>query len=173
MKLKLLYPGLLLLLLPGGFAGADEGETYMPDEQQRQQILAGEVISIPVHTDAKGGTVWGAIRIDAPAQAIFDSIVYCNGGSSAHKSMRNCKTLEKTPEHEIAEHQIKFHWLVPRQTYIFRGDYTGLTKIRFRVVEGDRHDPTQIPHPEMAHPQESQKRDSSHVEGDEKTLRES
>jgi len=137
MKYKLIILLLLAVLFPAGSTSADEGDEYMPDEDQRRQILDGKVISIPVHTDDKGGMVWGAIRIDAPARAIFDSIVYCNGESSAHKSMRHCKTLEKTPEYEIAEHQIKFHWLVPRQTYLFRGDYTGVTKIRFRVLEGD------------------------------------
>lgn len=130
-------PCLLVLLLHSGTVLADDGELYLPNEQQRQKILAGEVISIPVHTDEKGGTVWGAIRIDAPARDIFNSIVYCNGKTSAHKTMRNCKTIEKDAEHEIAEHQIKYHWLVPRQKYLFRGDYTGFTRIRFRVLEGD------------------------------------
>ncbi len=124
-------------MLQSGTGAADEGELYMPDDKQRQRILAGEIISIPVSTDEKGGTVWGAIRIDAAAEDIFNSIVYCNGKSSAHKTMRHCKTIEKDAEHEIAEHQIKFHWLVPKQTYIFRGDYQGFTRIRFRVVEGD------------------------------------
>ncbi len=35
------------------------------------------------------------------------------------------------------EHQIKYHWFVPKQTYLFRGDYDGFTRIRFRVLEGD------------------------------------
>ncbi len=137
MNLKLIIPSLLAVLLNGSLCLADDGEKYMPDEEQRRQILAGEVISIPVQTDEKGGTVWGAIRVDAPAENIFNSIVYCNGKSSAHKTMRNCKIIEKDLEHEIAEHQIKYHWFVPKQTYLFRGDYDGFTRIRFRVLEGD------------------------------------
>ena len=137
MKIILLKTIFLTLLLSCNFGLADEGESYMPDEKQRQQILAGKVISIPVNTDDKGGTVWGAIKVDAQAEDIFNSIVYCNGGTSAHKTMRNCKTIEKDAEHEIAEHQIKYHWLVPRQIYRFRGDYEGFTRIRFRVLDGD------------------------------------
>ncbi len=137
MNVNLIYLLLLTLLLLSGTSFADEGELYMPDEAQRQQILGGEIISISVKTSEKGGTVWGAIRIDAPAEDIFNSIVYCNGGSSAHATMRNCKVIEKTVNHEIAEHQIKYHWLIPRQTYLFRGDYYGFTRIRFRVLEGD------------------------------------
>ena len=137
MKLVLLQMFFLTLLLISNLSVADEGEIYMPDEKQRQQILAGKVLAIPVNTNDKGGTVWGAVRVDAPAEDIFNSIVYCNGGTSAHKTMRNCKTIEKDAEHEIAEHQIKYHWLVPRQIYRFRGDYDGFTRIRFRVLDGD------------------------------------
>ena len=109
----------------------------MPDEQQRQKILAGEVISVPIKTSKKGGTVWGAIRINAPPENIFNSVVYCNGDSSAHKTMRKCTVLEQTETFDVVEHQIKYHWLIPRQIYKFRGDYDGFTQIRFRVLEGD------------------------------------
>jgi len=137
MRFALLQATSATVLLVSSMCQADEGEIYMPDEEQRQQILAGKVISVPVKTSEKGGTVWGAIRIDAPAEDIFNSIVYCNGEASGHKTMRKCTVIEKTTEHEIVEHQIKYHWLIPKQIYKFRGDYNGFTRIRFRVLEGD------------------------------------
>ena len=137
MNKKSLHPCLLVLLLSCGLCLAEEGELYMPDDKQRAQILAGQVLSVPIRTSKYGATVWGAIRINAPAQAIFDSIVYCNGETSAHRTMRRCTVMETGDTYEIVEHRIKYHWYIPMQSYIYRGDYTGNTSVRFRVLEGD------------------------------------
>ena len=45
--------------------------------------------------------------------------------------------MEQGARYDIVEHRIKYHWYIPMQTYIYRGDYTGNSRVRFRVLEGD------------------------------------
>jgi hypothetical protein len=111
------------------------------DSQARLQ--AGEVVvqsgfdaqQASVHVDA-------AVRIQAPAQAIWPLITRCDSASLLIPGLRHCKELSSAPDGSwaVVEHDIKFAAMLPIVHSVFHADYQAPFRMDFHRIAGDMKD---------------------------------
>jgi len=128
---------LLIMLVLTLYATADDDSGPLLTDRQMETVRRGDIYVETLNTDESGGVVRGAIKINATADDIFNAIIECDKAAEFHKQMKRCTTIEKKADYGLYRHEIKYLWFIPKQVYTFRGDYTGVTKVRFHVVSGD------------------------------------
>jgi hypothetical protein len=111
------------------------------DSQARLQ--AGEVVvqsgfdaqQASVHVDA-------AVRIQAPAQAIWPLITRCDSASILIPGLKHCKELSSAPDGSwaVVEHDIKFAAMLPMVHSVYRADYHAPYRMDFHRIAGDMKD---------------------------------
>jgi uncharacterized membrane protein len=126
------------LALAGGLPAQAGGMQLTPAEAQR---VAARHIVIRATLDGtqRRGTVRAALRIDAPAEVVFQMMTRCEDAMHYVPHMRLCRVRDQAPDNswQVVEHEIDFGWYTPRIKYVFRADLVADRSIDFRQVSGD------------------------------------
>lgn len=109
---------------------------YSPQEVAR--MGKGEVVvRVDESKVAQKGRVEAAILIQAPARQIWKVMNDCDGAPEFVPGLRSCKVLQYDDHSEVIEHKVKFTWLLPATTYVFRAEYQEFSRIDFKKVDGE------------------------------------
>ena len=107
-------------------------------DSQRNQLDNGEVlVEVKQEGTPPKGMVEATILIDAPAEAIWSIMLDCDAVPTFVPGVNACKVLSAGSDWEIIEHDVKWAWLFPEITYVFRADYQKYRRIDFIRTEGD------------------------------------
>jgi ribosome-associated toxin RatA of RatAB toxin-antitoxin module len=105
------------------------------------KLRDGEVVVAVRHGDGPSkGMVEATILIDAPAEDIWQVMLDCAEIPNFVPSVKHCSVLSSGDGWEIISHDVKWAWLFPRLSYVFRADYLANRRIDFRRIDGDIRD---------------------------------
>lgn len=106
-------------------------------QAERDLLASGDVIIVDKSGDEPKGKVGAAILINAPAEQVWNVLVDCHNAPDFVPGLKNCRVLYSEGDTETIEHQVKFSWLIPEVTYIFRANYQMHKRIEFKRIGGD------------------------------------
>ena len=95
------------------------------------------VVRVDESEGAQKGRVEAAILIKAPARQVWKVMNDCDGAPEFVPGLKSCKILQHNDDSEVIEHRVKFTWLLPTVTYVFRAEYQEFKRIDFRKVGGE------------------------------------
>jgi len=127
---------ILLLVLPiqvvNGKASAD-----LSVEQLRQLEEGEIVVSVNQADGPARGTVEASILIEAPVDLIWPVMKDCAEVPTFVPGVEECEVLDSGENWESIRHEVKWIWLFPRLSYVFRADYQPKREISFNRTSGD------------------------------------
>jgi ribosome-associated toxin RatA of RatAB toxin-antitoxin module len=101
-------------------------------------MAKGEVVvRVDESEGGQKGRVQAAIFIKAPAPQIWKVMNDCDAAPEFVPGLKSCKILQHDDHADIIEHRVKFNWLLPAQTYVFRAEYQKFSRIDFTKVGGE------------------------------------
>jgi coenzyme Q-binding protein COQ10 len=135
-----LVVGLSALAALSVAAAAPSGWLAAPDVQQR--LAAGEVVADEAQAVDPGhprGWVRAAIRIAAPAEAIWKVMTDCRQAPAFVPGLKSCRRIDGAADGrwEDIEQEVRYSWFLPTVRYVFRAEYERPHRIDFRRVSGD------------------------------------
>ena len=86
------------------------------------------------------GTVEATILIDAPAERIWQVMLDCSDIPAFVPGVTGCQILDSGENWEIIRHDVKWMWLFPELSYVFRAHYLPNRQIDFTRIAGDLRD---------------------------------
>lgn len=113
---------------------------WVNDPTVQQELAEGQV---PVRFVFEGGDsrvqVRGAVRIDASPETIWEVLTDCDHAASFIPGVKRCQRLQSAPDHswEIIEQEMKYSWVMPSVTCVFRVNYQPPRRIDFKGIRGD------------------------------------
>ena len=115
---------------------------WLADPAVQRRLAAGEVVvqsagaMDPAHPQ---GSVRAAVRINAPAEAIWKVMTDCRQAVSFVPGLKRCRRVGGAPDGSWAdiEHEVRYSWLMPSVDYVFRAQYDRPHRIDFRRISGD------------------------------------
>jgi ribosome-associated toxin RatA of RatAB toxin-antitoxin module len=125
----------LALTLQDGASGRT-----VPDlsEDQLHRLEQGDiVVSVNQAEGPARGTVEATILIEAPVDLIWRIMNDCEEIPNFIPGIEKCEVLESGENWEFIRHEIKWIWLFPRLSYVFRADYLPKREISFNRISGD------------------------------------
>lgn len=130
---------LLALLQPPALAAQTD---WLADPAVQRRLAGGEVVVQsattidPVHPR---GRVRAAVRINAPADAVWTVMTDCAQAQWFVPGLKRCRQLAAAPDGRWAdiEHEVRYSWLLPTIDYVFRAQYDRPHRIDFRRISGD------------------------------------
>ena len=130
---------LVYTLLWSALASPQWSGTLVPfSAQELARMGKGEVVvRLGESEGAQEGRVEAAILIKAPARQIWKVMNDCVGAPEFVPGLRSCKILQHDDHSEVIEHRVKFTWLLPTVTYVFRAKYQEFSRIDFKKVGGE------------------------------------
>lgn len=122
--------------VPGGWLAA-------PEVQQR--LAAGEVVvqtAQDIDAAHPRGRVRAAVRIEAPAEAIWKVMTDCRQAPAFIPGLRRCRSINRAADGswEDIEQEVRYSWFLPTVHYVFRAEYDRPYRIDFRRLSGDLKD---------------------------------
>ncbi|MGD8676748.1 MAG: SRPBCC family protein [Desulfobacterales bacterium] len=107
-------------------------------ESQLLQLKSGAVlVAVQQADEPSKGMVEATILIDAPAESIWQIMVNCHEIPTFVPGLKACQVLMAGENWEIIRHEVKWMWLLPRLSYVFRAIYQPNRQIDFVKIEGD------------------------------------
>jgi len=116
---------------------------WTEDPTVRQQLAAGKVaIRVALDTDGERGRVYAAVRIRAAPEVIWGVLTDCEHAASFIPGLKRCTRIDSAPDGswDVFEQQIKYSWLMPLVTCVFRAEYKRPQHIDFQRISGDLKD---------------------------------
>jgi ribosome-associated toxin RatA of RatAB toxin-antitoxin module len=108
---------------------------------QLLQLENGDVLVAVSHAEGSPkGTVEATILIDASAERIWQIMVNCSEIPTFVPGVKDCQVLASGENWEIIRHDVKWMWLFPKLSYVFRARYQQNRQINFARIEGDLRD---------------------------------
>lgn len=108
---------------------------------QRLQLDNGDVlVAVQSAQGASKGTVEATILIDAPAERIWQVMLNCQDIPAFVPGVTGCQVLDSGENWEIIRHHVKWIWLFPELSYVFRARYLPHRQIDFNRIAGDLRD---------------------------------
>ena len=108
------------------------------DQNEVERLAEGEVIVRVVQSDSgRKRSVQGAVLIDSHPRHIWKIMLDCDQTPAFVPGLKSCRLLQKDDTTEIIEHQVKFTWLLPKVSYVFRATYQLFQRIDFEKISGD------------------------------------
>ncbi len=93
-------------------------------EEQLDQLEQGDiVVSVNQAEGPARGTVEATILIDAPVDLIWRIMNDCDEIPTFVPGVKECEVLDSGENWEIIRHEVKWIWLFPRLSYVFRAHY--------------------------------------------------
>jgi ribosome-associated toxin RatA of RatAB toxin-antitoxin module len=130
---RLIFAGIVLMVLVG-----DAPATFNLSASQLQQLMDGEVLVAVSNADGPSkGMVEATILIDAPVKNIWQIMTDCDEIPTFVPGVKSCQVLSAGKNWEIIRHEVKWIWLLPKLSYVFRASYQENQQIDFVRIEGD------------------------------------
>jgi ribosome-associated toxin RatA of RatAB toxin-antitoxin module len=106
--------------------------------EQLSQLEQGDILVAVDKADGPArGTVEATILIDAPAQRIWKVMIDCGEIPTFVPGVQACKVLDSGENWEVIRHDVKWIWLFPRLSYVFKARYQPNRQIHFTRIGGD------------------------------------
>ncbi len=116
----------------------DAPATFNLSASQLQQLMDGEVLVAVSNADGPSkGMVEATILIDAPVKNIWQIMTDCDEIPTFVPGVKSCQVLSAGKNWEIIRHEVKWIWLLPKLSYVFRASYQENQQIDFVRIEGD------------------------------------
>lgn len=107
-------------------------------ESQLERLKSGEIlVHVKQVDDLPQGMVEAIVLIEAPAENIWRIMTDCREIPKFVPGVKSCRVLDSGQNWEIIRHEVKWIWLLPKITYVFRADYLPNRKIDFASIKGD------------------------------------
>ena len=133
---------IILLLVVGAEPYAQTKENPMAGthlgETQLARLEAGEIlVGLAQSGEKTRGSVEAVVLIRGPAEQIWKVMTDCDAAPTYVPGLKACRVLEAGDKWEVIRHEVKWLWLFPKVTYVFRADYQIHRQINFRRIAGD------------------------------------
>jgi uncharacterized protein YndB with AHSA1/START domain len=120
--------------------GAQSDWLSEPGVQQRLAI--GEVVvetGAAIDPAAPRGRVRAAVRIPAPAEAVWSVMTNCSEAPYYVPGLERCRRVDAAPDGrwEDIEHEVRYSRLLPTVRYVFRAQYQRPHRMDFHRISGD------------------------------------
>jgi len=123
------------------WAAAAPASAFELSPEARASLARGEAHAevAPDPDGATGGQVRGVIDIAAPPDRVWAVLTDCASAARMITNLERCAVLsgDQKKGWDIREHVARKSLFFPRMRIVFRSDYEGRRRIRFRLVEGD------------------------------------
>jgi ribosome-associated toxin RatA of RatAB toxin-antitoxin module len=139
-KPGLIVGWMLLLIAVPMMAGVALAASDLSGDQWLQLDNGDVVVAVQPAQGASKGTVEATILIDAPAERIWQVMLDCHEIPTFVPGVTDCQVLESGENWEIIRHQVKWIWLFPELSYVFRAQYLPRRQIDFTRIAGDIRD---------------------------------
>jgi ribosome-associated toxin RatA of RatAB toxin-antitoxin module len=107
-------------------------------DSQFQRLKDGKVLVAVRPADGPSkGMVEATILIDAPAESIWQIMTNCSEIPTFVPGVKSCQVLSSGESWEIIRHEVKWIWLLPKLSYVFRASYIENRQIDFVRIDGD------------------------------------
>lgn len=116
---------------------------WVQEPTVRQQLAAGQVaVRVALDSDGERGRVRAAVRIKAAPEVIWGVLTDCEHAASFIPGLRRCTRVDSAPDGawDVLEQEVKYSWLMPAVTSVFRAEYKRPLRIDFRQISGDLKD---------------------------------
>lgn len=129
------FCGLAIVLASAGGAGAFELTPKAVAALARGEAYA----DVSPDPDGISGRVRGVIDIDAPPQQVWAVMTDCATAGKLITNLASCKVLSGDQKRgwDVREHVTRRNLVFPGMRIVFRSDYEPVSRIRFKLVEGD------------------------------------
>jgi len=129
---------MLALLPPLGAAQAD----WLAEPAVQRRLADGEVVvqsAGAIDAATPRGRVRAAVRIAAPAEAIWAVMTDCAQAPLYVPGLKRCRRIDGAPDGrwEDIEHEVRYSWLLPVVRYVFRAQYDRPHRMDFQRISGD------------------------------------
>jgi ribosome-associated toxin RatA of RatAB toxin-antitoxin module len=131
----------LILLSMGWQPPAVAQQDWTADPAVQRRLAGGEVVvqsTGAVDAAHPGARIRAAVRIKAPADAIWEVVTDCKQVVSFVPGLKRCRRIDGAPDGSWAdiEHEVRYSWLLPSVDYVFRAHYDRPRRIDFRRISG-------------------------------------
>lgn len=116
---------------------------WLDDPTVRKQLAAGQVaVRVVLDRDGSLGRVHAAVRIKTTPEVIWQVLTDCEHAASFIPGLKRCTRIRSAPDGswDIFEQEVKYSWLMPAVTSVFRAEYQRPLRIEFRQISGDLKD---------------------------------
>ena len=129
------FTGLVAAMAVAGVAQAYELSTRAQAALARGEAHA----DVAADPDGVSGRVRGVIDIDAPPQRVWTVMTDCATARKLMANLTSCKVLsgDQARGWDVREHLTRRNMIFPGMRIVFRSDYEPISRIRFKLVEGD------------------------------------
>jgi coenzyme Q-binding protein COQ10 len=108
----------------------------------QQRLAVGEVVvetGDAIDPAAPRGRVRAAVRIPAPAEAVWSVMTDCAEAPHYVPGLKHCRRIDGAPDGrwEDIEHEVRYSWLLPSVRYVFRAQYERPHRVDFHRISGD------------------------------------
>jgi uncharacterized protein YndB with AHSA1/START domain len=113
---------------------------WVNDQTVQQELADGQVpVRFVFEGSASSVQVRGAVRINASPETIWRVLTDCEHAASFIPGVKRCHRLQSAADHswEIIEQEMKYSWVMPSVTCVFRVDYQQPRRIDFKGIRGD------------------------------------
>jgi uncharacterized protein YndB with AHSA1/START domain len=116
---------------------------WVDDPDVKHKLAAGEVaVRVALDGDQSHMRLHAAVRINATPDVVWRVLTDCAHAPSFIPGLKRCTRIQVAPDGswETVEQEIKYSWLMPAVTSVFRADYKRPRRIDFRRISGDLKD---------------------------------
>jgi hypothetical protein len=127
------------LLQPAAAAQATQSE-WLADPAIQHRLASGEVVvATAIDPGRPRGLIRAAVRINAPAETIWNVVTDCREAMSFVPGLKHCRLVDGAPDGswQDVEHVVRYSWLLPSVRYVFRAVYDRPHRIDFHRISGD------------------------------------
>jgi uncharacterized protein YndB with AHSA1/START domain len=129
-----MFMGLALVLAAGAAGAAD----LSPKAQAA--LARGEAFAeVTPDPDGVSGRVRAVVDIDAPPDLVWRVMTDCATAGKMITNLASCRILSGDHRRgwDVREHVTRKSLFFPKMRIVFRSDYEPVSRIRFRLIEGD------------------------------------
>ena len=129
------FTGLALAMIVAGGAQA-----YELTAKALAALARGEAYAdVSPDPDGISGRVRGVVDIDAPPERVWKVMTDCATARKLMTNLSGCRVLSGDQQRgwDVREHTTRRTLIFPRMRIVFRSDYEPVSRIRFKLVEGD------------------------------------
>ena len=119
---------------------AGGGRAYELSTKAQEALARGEAwADVSADPDGISGRVRGVVDIDAPPERVWAVMTDCATARKLMTNLASCKVLlgDQQRGWDVREHITKRNLIFPGMRIVFRSDYEPVSRIRFKLVEGD------------------------------------
>jgi hypothetical protein len=119
---------------------ANQAAAFELNAKARAALARGEAYAdVSPDPDGNSGHVRGVIDIDAPPELVWKVMTDCATAGKLITNLASCRVVSGDQKRgwDVREHVTRRNLVFPGLQIVFRSDYEPVSRIRFKLVEGD------------------------------------